>query len=408
MSKPRFTNPFRPGAGHPPPYLAGRQAETDEFVRLLDQQPILQNLVLTGLRGVGKTVLLDSWKPLAQHVGWRWTGSDLSESASLNEERMATRILTDLSLVTSAVVVKKEQRKAVGFKPPHRPDVEYTLNYELLMAVYNNAPGLVADKLQRTLEFTWNALESHSVRGVVFAYDEGQNIADHPDDREYPLSLLLQVFQSLQKKGAPFLLLLAGLPTLFPKMVKARTFAERMFHVVFLDRLSDTDAREAIVKPIQVAHCPVEFAKTSVDAILELSGGYPYFIQFICRESYDVFVQQHARGENGSVPREEIVRKLDADFFSGRWARATDRQRALLHLIADLPSCDQEFTVAEIVAASNKQPKKSPGRAFSPSHVSQMLSTLGDAGLVYRNRHGKYSFAVPLLGKFIKRQPAAV
>ena len=78
-----FTNPFRPGAGHQPPYLAGRAAEKQQFVRLLEQETILENMVLTGLRGVGKTVLLESLRPHAIQKNWVWVGTDLNESASL-------------------------------------------------------------------------------------------------------------------------------------------------------------------------------------------------------------------------------------------------------------------------------------------------------------------------------------
>lgn len=97
---------------------------------------------------------------------------------------------------------------------------------------------------------------------------------------------------------------------------------------------------------------------------------------------------------------DEILRKLDSDFFSGRWNRATDRQRELLSVISSLKNCDEEFTVQEIVDKS----KSKGGKSFSGSHVNQMLSKLADAGLVYKNRFGKYSFAVPLLGRFIQRQ----
>jgi len=97
---PKFDNPFRPGAGHMPPYLAGRKEEENEFRKLLKQKTILQNLILTGLRGVGKTVLLETFKPIAIQEGWLWVGTDLSESASVSEESLATRILTDLAVVT--------------------------------------------------------------------------------------------------------------------------------------------------------------------------------------------------------------------------------------------------------------------------------------------------------------------
>ena len=95
------------------------------------------------------------------------------------------------------------------------------------------------------------------------------------------------------------------------------------------------------------------------------------------------------------------MRKLDADFFAGRWARATKRQRDLLTIIAHLSDAAREFTVRHIVAGSKRS-----SRPFSPSQVSQMLATLSEAGLVYKNRWGRYSLAVPLLDEFIRRQEA--
>ncbi len=100
----------------------------------------------------------------------------------------------------------------------------------------------------------------------------------------------------------------------------------------------------------------------------------------------------------GMVPVDAIQRKLDTDFFAGRWARATDRQRQLLWVVATLQQ-DEEFTIQEVVARGKDMLKK----PFSPSHANQILVSLGEQGLVYKNRFGKYSLAVPLLGKFILR-----
>src|SRR3990167_3542192 len=102
---PKFDNPFRPGAGHMPHYLAGRKEEENEFRKLLKQKTILQNMVLTGLRGVGKTVLLETFKPIAVQSGWLWAGADLSESASVSEESMTIRILADLAPLVAGVIV---------------------------------------------------------------------------------------------------------------------------------------------------------------------------------------------------------------------------------------------------------------------------------------------------------------
>ena len=390
-----------------PPYLAGRETETEEFRRLLTQKTILRNLVLTGLRGVGKTVLLETLKPIAIDMEWLWSGADLSESASLTEERLALRLITDLSFITSNIVIGSQAvsdrdyaRSDVGFQGEKRR-APYTLNYQTLLEIYNHTPGLTYDKLKAVLEVAWEGLKTQvGLHGVIFSYDEAQNLADHAEDKEYPLSLLLDVFQSIQRSEIPFMLVLTGLPTLFPKLVEARTYSERMFRVVTLTHLNRSDSRDAIKKPIEKENCPVTFNKESVEKICDISGGYPYFIQFICREVYDAWIQQTARGVKRSVPVVEIVQKLDSDFFAGRWAKATDRQRELLTVVARLENCASEFTVQEISTLS----KGILAKPFSPSHVSQMLNSLGEAGLIYKNRYGKYSFAVPLLWEYIKRQ----
>jgi hypothetical protein len=393
-----FQNPFRPGAGHVPPYLAGREPELAEFTRLLAQDTILENAVLTGLRGVGKTVLLERFKPDAIAAGWAWTGADLSESTSVTEATLATRLLTDLAQVTSGSVVEKTQARGLGFGAADET-VDSYLTYPLLRAVYDDTPGLTIDRLKAVFELSWRALDADGRHvGLVMAYDEAQNMVDHAEQGEFPLSVLLDLFQSLQRKGVRIMLVLAGLPTLFPKLVEARTYAERMFRVIFLDRLDEAASEEAIVRPVEDERCPVRLQRPSIDAIKQASRGYPYFIQFICREVFDVFSQGQS-----TVPMDAITRKLDTDFFAGRWARATDRQRDLLSVIADLESCEEEFTVQEVVSKSRELLDK----PFSGSHVSQMLVALSASGLVYKNRHGRYSFAVPLLGGFIRRQAEA-
>lgn len=239
------------------------------------------------------------------------------------------------------------------------------------------------------------------LKGIVFAYDEAQNLADHAEKEQFPLSLLLDVFQSLQKQGLPVMLLLTGQPTLFPKLVEARTFADRMFHVMFLDRLDHEPSRAAIEEPLADSNCPVRMDRALVDAIVELSGGYPYFIQFISREVFDVFLQGQT-----TVPVREITRKLDTDLFAGRWAQPTDRQRELLTVVSHLDRAAREFTVQEIREKSlNMKEEGALEKPFNPSSINQLLAKLSDEGLIYKNRHGKYSFAIPLLDRFIRRQP---
>jgi hypothetical protein len=398
MSTAEFKNPYRPGAGHMPPHLAGRQREYAEFDRLLGQDEILENMTLTGLRGVGKTVLMETFKPRAMQRGWLWATADLSESASISERALAQRILADLALITASVTVEAPSNPA-GFAVPSEPR-RVPLSHEILVSVYNDTPGLTSDKIKATLEFAWHHLSQQGQHKVIFAYDEAQNLSDHAEKEQFPLSVLLDVFQSIQKKGIPFMLVLAGLPTLFPKLVDARTYSERMFRVVTLTKLNNDESREAILKPIEVAECPIELSPNSVSTICRESGGYPYFIQFICREMFDVFIQQHAQGDTSTgVPIDAIQRKLDADFFAGRWAKITDRQRELLWVVANLDRPGEEFTIQELVVRSRELLTKT----FSPSHANQMLASLAERGMIYKNRQGRYSFAVPLLGRFILR-----
>ncbi len=394
MTNINFPNPYRPGAGHMPPYLAGREFESNEFKRLLKQSIVLENLILTGLRGVGKTVLLETLKPMAIQAGWLWVGTDLSEAASLSETHVATRLLADISVVTSPIIIGVKETQSIGFAP--KGVKEINLGFDALTAIFQNTPGLTSDKLKAVLEFAWFHLAKNGAKGIIFAYDEAQNFDDHSAKDEYPLSLVLDVFQSIQRKNLPLMLALAGLPTLFPKLVEARTFSERMFHILTLDRLNERDSRDAILQPIKKAKCPVTVSDPAIEAIVAASGGYPYFIQFICREVFDSYLQ--SGGKQPIIT--EITRKLDADFFVGRWSKATDRQRELMLVVANLETSDKEFTVQEVAEKAAEMLDK----PFSPSQINQMFNTLSAAGLIYKNRHGKYSFAVPLLGEFILRQ----
>lgn len=161
-----------------PPYLAGRNEEKGEFSKLLTQDVILENFVLTGLRGVGKTVLLDTLKPMALSADWLWAGTDLSESVSISEEATALRLITDLSVVTSNIVFEIQEEHSFGFHIEKKL-IENTLNFEVLSSVYNSIPGLITDKLKGVLEFVWSCIKDRGIKGIIFAYDEAQTMSDH-------------------------------------------------------------------------------------------------------------------------------------------------------------------------------------------------------------------------------------
>jgi hypothetical protein len=396
----KLENPFRPGAGHYPPFLAGRADEIEHCKRLFSQQTILHNIIITGLRGVGKTSLLTALKPIGIQMSWLWSGTDMSESTSVSEDTIAIRLITDLSIALSSITIKTPLPQ-FGFSDS-LPVKDAKLNYSELLRLYNSSPGLIADKLKYVLEYVWEVIKMNSIqKGIIFAYDEVQTMQDHVKKDQYPLSVLLDVFQSIQKKNIPFMLLLTGLPTLFPKLVATRTYSERMFEKIFLKQLTEDASREAIEKPIQDSKQRIGFTKESIDTIVNISGRYPYFIQFICKEVFDIFIQRIESGNPpDAVPTEDLLRKLDSDFFSSRWEMLSDRQRELLWVVASLDSAEEEFTVQEV----NLKSKEILDNPFGSSHITQMFSTLFDRGILYRNRHGKYSFAVPLFNQFIKRQ----
>jgi AAA ATPase domain len=402
LSTPAPQNPFRPGAGTKPLYLAGRSHEQAEFVKALQQTNLTQNIIITGLRGVGKTVLLDQLKPLASQYGWLWTGNDWNEAAAVSEKDVATRLIVDLTTVLSPIVNYRIDELPFGFTNQSTTTDQRPLKFDDLWEIYNSTPGFDSDKLKAVLENVARIISNAKIKGIVFAYDEAQNLADRKEKGQFPLSLVVDVFSNLQKRdlGCQFLLIMTGLPTLISNLNEARTYTERMFHTLVLDRLSEAETREAILQPIKISKSTLTFAEATIGRIVSESKGYPFLIQYICREVFDAWIGRMTTGEAPSVPMQEITAKLDLDFFAPRWNRATDRQQTFMQVIATLESSDGEFTIQDITAASRELLKKS----FIPSHATQMLGHLSEKGLIYRNRRGSYCFAVPLLASYIRRQ----
>ena len=286
--KPLITVEITPGAGHPPPYLAGRAAEKDEFLRLLAQDRVLENLVLTGLRGVGKTVLLNSLQPEATSKDWIWINADLSQETSLTEANLAARICADLARYTAQFSVALPDKPAMGFSGKSEGQSR-NVDYAALMHLHETTPGLQTDKLKAVIEFACNLLTGQGKRGIIFAYDEAQNMSDRPDEGVHCLSVLLDAFSSLQRSGLMVLLALTGLPTLFPKLVETRTYSERMFRVVVLEELNEQESEDAIRIPIEKKGCPVKpsdesgQARKRARAVHRAKAGYGLFRWQVCQ-----------------------------------------------------------------------------------------------------------------------------
>lgn len=378
--------------------LAGRRTEQDHFLRLLRQEFTTENILITGLRGFGKTVLLEDLRHMADAEGWLWVGNDLSESSSLSEERLALRILTDLANALSAVLAK-ETSSAGASAISDAVDELGPTTFEALKSKYQSTPGMPTDKLKAVLGRIGTLLVKGKMRGIVLAYDEAQCLSDHAQRDEFPMSMLVETVGALQKRDGvtSCLLVLSGLPPVFDALVATRTYTERMFHVMQLGRLSRSETATALIEPMKPLspplHCPPEL----ITKVLDLCGGYPYLVQFFGRELVEAMLKNGGVISTSQFPTPEVMDRLDAGLFAARWNKTSDRQRVFLKHIATREDINnREFSAREIAAQSNGE--------FDSAQASQMLSALQERGLIYRVRHGRYAFTVPMSETMIRRR----
>lgn len=385
-------NPYRPGAGHIPPYFGGRSCEIEHFRRLMRQDFATENVLVTGLRGFGKTVLLRHLKDVGREAGWLWAGNDLSESASLSEERLAIRILTDISTALAAQGFEEAGRSTEGVNV----DEFAVATFNELKAVYERTPGLASDRLKAAVLKAVGLAKQFKMSGIVLAYDEAQCLIDHADRNEYPMSLLVETVAMLQKQDSvlPVMLVLCGLPQVFDALTATRTYTERMFHVMRLERLSRDDTLAALAHPLAELSPPLYPSKELVYKAAELAGGYPYLIQFFGKELVDQMLRQGGILQPDQFPAPDVMNRLDAGLFSARWNRTTDKQRELLQVAARRPGdWASDFSAQDLS-------KLSEG-AFSSAQANQHLVSLCDKGMLYRTRHGRYAFTVPMSEQMI-------
>ena len=328
-----------------------------------------------------------------------------SESASLSEERLAMRILTDLSEGLAPYLSGPSGDRPAGLGErlasisDHGQDTPHT--FEALRNMYEQAPGLPSDKLRHILVRLGSLINRAKARGIVFAYDEAQCLCDHAERDQFPMSMLIETIASLQKKEgvAQSLLVLCGLPQVFNALTETRTYTERMFHVVKLDRLKRDDAHTAFMTPLQGLMPPLFASPELVDKVVDLTGGYPYLIQFFGKELVDELLKNGGVLGADKFPTETSLDRLDSGLFAARWNRTTDKQRDVLKLIASRPlNGSADFSAQEIAALRPEDAELSNGRA------TQTLQALCERGLLYRTRYGRYAFTVPMSEMMILRR----
>jgi hypothetical protein len=387
-------NPFAPGAGQRPPELAGRDREVSAFEVVLERvargRPE-RSLVLTGLRGVGKTVLLGELRAMAVRGGWGAGKVEARPDAGLRRPLSAAlhRAIRDL---------------AVRHRAPDR--VEAVLGVLKAFALRANPdsaklrdrwqPGIDVPAAQGRADsgdieidlvelFTDVAELAQDVgTGVALLIDEMQDV--RPDD----VSALCAACHELSQSGAPLVVVGAGLPHLPTVLSASKSYSERLFRYVRIDRLERADAERAILAPIKREDASI--TEGALDALFETSGGYPYFVQAYGKAAWDAAPSDPITVEDVRVAAPEAAAELAVGFFGSRYERATPAEREYLRAMADLSAGRDEAVPTSAVA--DRLGRK-------PSSLSPARDSLIKKGLVYSAERGQIAFTVPHFGRFL-------
>jgi len=384
-----ITNPFAPGAGSPPPELAGRD-ELRETVRIALGRARLGNpaksILMVGLRGVGKTVLLDRMRDDAEASGIQTLRVEAPEDRSLPaiiapELRQA---LLRLSRIEKAkALAQRALRGLAGFanalKVKYR-DITVGLDFKPEKGLADN--GDLEHDLQALLEAAGDAARSGDTCLAMFL-DELQYV-----EEEQLAALITSLHRTSQRK-LPVVLVGAGLPQLRGKMGRAKSYAERLFDFPAIGALSREAARTAIVKPANDRG--VEVNNDAFEHILQQTHGYPYFLQEWGKHSWDVAPKSPITLDDVRTATTTAIAALDESFFRVRFDRLTPVEKKYLRAMAEIGPGPHRS--GDIAAQLGRKVT-----ALGPTR-NQLISK----GMVYSPGHGDTAFTVPLFDEFMRR-----
>lgn len=395
MSPDLGKNPYRPGVGTKPLYLAGRDQARKRFRSVLRGAPELPaNIRLTGLRGVGKTVLLREFGADAKELNWATASLELLPGHN-TDEGIADALGQAFAATRREVSRIHKLRGAVGAVA--RKTGTLGISWGEVQLTYQPGTAIGGDDLSKDLFDTVECVVRHGWDGLVLLLDEAQVVRDETRATgEHPLSKLIASVSSLQKAELPVGLVLCGLPTLTGSLLKARSYTERMFRGEEIDSLGDEDAREAFVRPLTDTLVTVE--PGLAEQIVEEVEGYPYFVQLWGAELWDAAdvaeVSCFTRKLLGEV-RADIFRRLDLDFYEPRVSTLTPAEQDVLLGSADCPY--PPLVVAQLNAAVSK----------TPGNINVLLGRLVDNGVLYRIRKGQYEYTAPKFRDYLLRRASA-
>ena len=393
MTETSGKNPYRPGVGLRPLYLAGREAPLGRFDAMLRAAPEQQaNMRITGLRGVGKTVLLEEFAEHAQNAGWEPAFMELQPGHN-----------TDATLEAALGSLLDRTRRRLSRMARLRSAAGRALRASSVSVSWEEISLSVSFGSQREEDLAREIFDTLALAlakgrlGVVVLLDEAQLIRDERSRHgEHPLSLLLAPVVALQRQQLPLGLVLCGLPTLAGNLQKARSYSERLFRGEDIDSLSHAQALEAFTRPLAQTSRTAERALAGV--VAQEVEGYPYFLQLWGSELWDA--ADLAGVERLTVKllqstRPDIYARLDRDFYDPRVATLTPAEQDLLVASAHCPY--PPLRSADLRGTS----------ARSPGNVNVLLGRLVDAGALYRTRKGEYAYTAPRFRDYLRRRAGA-
>lgn len=394
-------NPYAPGAGQRPPELAGRDREIDQFDVVLERiakgRPE-RSLALTGLRGVGKTVLLNALR--SQAIGRLWGTGKIEARPDQTLRRpvaaalhMAVRELAPrhrdperidyvLSVIKAFALRDADSGRPTQAKPKVVPRWQPGIDVPA-------ARGR-ADSGDIEIDLTELFTDAASIGtdlgvGIALFVDEMQDVPT-PD-----LSALCAACHELSQTGAPLIIVGAGLPHLPTLLSSSKSYSERLFRYHRIDRLDRSAADRALTAPAQREG--VDFAPEALDALYDAADGYPYFIQAYGKVAWDAAPASPITAEDVKVGAPEAEAELAVGFFGSRYERATPAEREYMRAMALLG--DGPVPTAEVATSLGRR----------PSSLSPARDSLIKKGLVYAAERGSVAFTVPHFGHFLRSQP---
>ena len=381
-------NPFRPGNGVPPPYLAGRDDVLAAFEDwLLEAPPLHANWALTGLRGTGKTVLLGEFAARAERAGWLTLHRELGDRHR-DDARLAEAIAEDcdalIGRIDAIAAVSQAIERGARWLRPKRIGVG-ELSLDPSYAAKAAAP---ADVMRSALAELDATVTDSDRSGAILLYDEGHLLADDRARERYPLSSLLAAFAAVQRERPRVRIILCGLPTLSLNLKRARTYAERMFRHVVVDNLGLEAAGEALAIPL--VGTGRGFSLSLVGQIVDHTAGYPYFLQFFGAFTCSRIGLDHIELADFERIEPALLHELDLAFFEDRFLTASPAEQDVLLRMAG--RLGDRLTSGDLRSVATDVP-----------NVRELLRRLVARGLLYRPTRGTYRFALPLFGGYLRR-----